>query len=216
MIFVRSPLGSTMISSRFCRTCKRRWLIDQRSRGNQSAPGSPVADLTTHCTGEASGPVDMGGGRRPPPRLRQPSSSSVRPLIPVRTCAPRRSLTIVAPPAPTSGCRSNRLRDPGRPRPRCRSASGRRLGENSATSSSKRACEYSARSILFTATTTCGMPSSALIESVALGLLQDALAGVEQDHRQVGRGGPGDHVARVLLVAGAVGDDEPALWQMAK
>ena len=48
-------------------------------------------------------------------------------------------------------------------------------------------------------------------ESVALGLLEHALACVEQDHRQVGRRGAGDHVAGVLLVAGAVGDDEPAL-----
>ena len=41
-------------------------------------------------------------------------------------------------------------------------------------------------------------------------LLEHALASVDQDQRQVGRGGPGDHVARVLLVAGRVGDDELA------
>ncbi len=48
-------------------------------------------------------------------------------------------------------------------------------------------------------------------ESMALGLLQHALARVEQDHREVGRRGAGHHVARVLLVPGAVGDDEAAL-----
>ena len=44
-----------------------------------------------------------------------------------------------------------------------------------------------------------------------LGLLDDALARVDQHHRQIGRRGAGDHVARVLLVAGGVGDDELAL-----
>ena len=48
--------------------------------------------------------------------------------------------------------------------------------------------------------------------AVAAGLREDALARVDQDHGHVGRGGPGDHVARVLLVTGGVGDDElPAL-----
>ena len=46
---------------------------------------------------------------------------------------------------------------------------------------------------------------------VALGLLDHAGAGIDQLERQVGRRGPGDHVARVLLVAGRVGDDELAL-----
>ena len=45
-------------------------------------------------------------------------------------------------------------------------------------------------------------------ERVALGLLQHASARVQQDHREVGGRGAGHHVARVLLVAGAVGDDE--------
>ena len=45
-------------------------------------------------------------------------------------------------------------------------------------------------------------------ESVALGLLQHALARVDQHHRHVGSRGARHHVARVLLVAGAVGDDE--------
>jgi hypothetical protein len=43
---------------------------------------------------------------------------------------------------------------------------------------------------------------------VALGLGQHAAAGVDQDHGEVRGGGAGDHVARVLLVAGRVGDDE--------
>ena len=43
---------------------------------------------------------------------------------------------------------------------------------------------------------------------VAPGLLDDALARVDEDDRQVGGRGAGDHVARVLHVAGRVGDDE--------
>jgi hypothetical protein len=42
---------------------------------------------------------------------------------------------------------------------------------------------------------------------VAPGLGQHALARVDQDDRQVGGRGGGDHVARVLLVARRVGDD---------
>ena len=40
---------------------------------------------------------------------------------------------------------------------------------------------------------------------------QHALAGIDQDHGDVGGRGAGDHVARVLLVAGRIGDDEIAL-----
>ena len=47
-------------------------------------------------------------------------------------------------------------------------------------------------------------------ERMALGLRQDAVAGVDEDDGQVGRGGAGGHVARVLLVSGRVGDDELA------
>ena len=42
------------------------------------------------------------------------------------------------------------------------------------------------------------------------GLRQQALARVHQHHGQLGVGGAGGHVARVLLVAGAVGHDEAA------
>ncbi len=45
---------------------------------------------------------------------------------------------------------------------------------------------------------------------MAAGLLADALARVDQHDRQVGGRGAGDHVARVLLVARGVGDDELA------
>ncbi len=48
-------------------------------------------------------------------------------------------------------------------------------------------------------------------EAVPARLRQHALARVDQDHREVGGRGAGDHVARVLLVAGRVGDDELAL-----
>ena len=47
--------------------------------------------------------------------------------------------------------------------------------------------------------------------AVAPGLGQHPLAGVDEDHRHLGGGGAGDHVAGVLLVAGGVGDDELAL-----
>ena len=41
-------------------------------------------------------------------------------------------------------------------------------------------------------------------------LRADAVAGVDQEDRDVGRGRAGRHVARVLLVAGRVGEDELA------
>jgi hypothetical protein len=46
--------------------------------------------------------------------------------------------------------------------------------------------------------------------AVAPGLREDSLAGVDQDHREVGGGRAGDHVARVLLVPRRVGNDELA------
>ena len=45
---------------------------------------------------------------------------------------------------------------------------------------------------------------------MAAGLLADAVARVDQHDREIGGRGAGDHVARVLLVAGGVGDDELA------
>ena len=39
-------------------------------------------------------------------------------------------------------------------------------------------------------------------------LRQHALARIDQDDGQIGGGGAGHHVARVLLMAGRVGDDE--------
>ena len=46
---------------------------------------------------------------------------------------------------------------------------------------------------------------------MAAGLFEHAFAGVDQQQRQVGGRGAGDHVARVLDVAGRVGDHELAL-----
>ncbi len=46
---------------------------------------------------------------------------------------------------------------------------------------------------------------------VPAGLGEDALAGIDQDHRQVAVGGAGRHVAGILLMARRVGDDEFAL-----
>ena len=45
---------------------------------------------------------------------------------------------------------------------------------------------------------------------MAAGLGQDALARIDQDHGQIRRRGPGDHIAGILLVTGGVGDDELA------
>ena len=42
------------------------------------------------------------------------------------------------------------------------------------------------------------------------GLDQHALAGIDQDHGKVRRARPGHHVAGVLFVPGAIGDDELA------
>lgn len=44
---------------------------------------------------------------------------------------------------------------------------------------------------------------------MAAGLLDHAVAGVDEDHGQVGGRGAGDHVAGVLHVPGGVGQDEP-------
>ncbi len=46
---------------------------------------------------------------------------------------------------------------------------------------------------------------------MAPGLGEHPLARVDEDHRHLGGGGAGDHVARVLLVPRRVGDDELAL-----
>ena len=52
-------------------------------------------------------------------------------------------------------------------------------------------------------------------ERVPAALLDQPLAGVDEDQREVGRRGPGDHVAGVLDVPGGVGDDEvaPRRWR---
>ena len=48
-------------------------------------------------------------------------------------------------------------------------------------------------------------------EAMPAGLGQHALARVDEDDGELGGRGAGDHVARVLLVAGGIGDDELAL-----
>ena len=45
---------------------------------------------------------------------------------------------------------------------------------------------------------------------VAAGLRQQALARIDQHDGEIGAGGAGRHIARILLVAGRVGDDESA------
>ena len=75
---------------------------------------------------------------------------------------------------------------------------------------SNTAGDQSTRSILLTATTTRLMPSSETRNAVPAGLGEHALAGVDEDHGDIRGRRAGDHVARVLLVAGGVGDDELA------
>ena len=69
----------------------------------------------------------------------------------------------------------------------------------------------STRSILFTHATTCLIPSSAESGAWRRDWSTMPAARVEQDQREVGGRGAGDHVARVALVARGVGDDERAL-----
>ena len=61
---------------------------------------------------------------------------------------------------------------------------------------------------MLTATITCLIRSSAAIAAWRRDLLGQARARVDQQQREVGGRGAGDHVARVLRVAGAVGEDE--------
>ncbi len=68
----------------------------------------------------------------------------------------------------------------------------------------------SARSILFTHTTRWGIRSSEAMKAWRLDCSITPGARIDQHQRQVGGGGAGDHVARVLLVARRVGDDELA------
>jgi hypothetical protein len=58
------------------------------------------------------------------------------------------------------------------------------------------------------ATTKCRMPKQMCDERVPAGLRQHAVAGVDQNDGQIGRGCAGRHVARILLVARRIGDDE--------
>ena len=50
-------------------------------------------------------------------------------------------------------------------------------------------------------------------ERMALGLFDDAFAGIDQNNGEVGRGGACDHVARILDMAGRVSDDEFPAWR---
>ena len=75
---------------------------------------------------------------------------------------------------------------------------------------SKASCDQPTRSILLTASTTWRMPSIETMSAVPARLRGDALARIDQQHGEIGGRGAGRHVARVLLVAGRVGDDEGA------
>ena len=78
----------------------------------------------------------------------------------------------------------------------------------SATMRSKTSSDQSTRSILLTASTTCADAEQRRDRGVAAGLLDHALARVDQHDRHLGGRGAGDHVARVLLVPRRVGEDE--------
>ena len=71
----------------------------------------------------------------------------------------------------------------------------------------RRAGRQSTRSILLTASATCRTPSSAGDREVPAGLLDDAVASVDEDQGELGGRGAGDHVAGVLDVARGVGED---------
>ena len=86
---------------------------------------------------------------------------------------------------------------------------GERRG-SSASIWSNTSGDQSTRSILLTATTTRADAEQRHEEAVPAGLGEHALAGVDEDHGDVGGRRAGDHVAGVLLVAGGVGDDELA------
>ena len=62
-----------------------------------------------------------------------------------------------------------------------------------------------------TATITCRIRSRAAIAAWRRDLLGQARAGVDEQQREVGGRGARDHVARVLRVPGAVGEDEAPL-----
>ena len=48
--------------------------------------------------------------------------------------------------------------------------------------------------------------------AVAASLREHPLAGIDQNHREIGARGPRDHIARVLLVTRRIGHDEFALF----
>ena len=112
----------------------------------------------------------------------------------------------------------------GRARRRCRRSSAL-IGMNSTscrptaapssstsrTTSSKRSSAKSTRSILLTATITWRIRSSAAIVACRRDCSVRPGAGVDQQQREVGGRRARDHVARVLRVAGAVGEDEAPL-----
>ena len=76
--------------------------------------------------------------------------------------------------------------------------------------SSKTSRSKSTRSILLTARTKSVMPSSRAICAWRRDCDADAVARVDEQDRDVGRRRAGRHVARVLLVARRVGEDELA------
>ena len=79
---------------------------------------------------------------------------------------------------------------------------------NSAAMSSKTSCDVVDQVHLVDAQHQVRHPQQRAQERVPAGLLDQALARVDQDQREVGGGGAGDHVAGVLDVPGGVGDDE--------
>ena len=81
---------------------------------------------------------------------------------------------------------------------------------NSAAIAANRVLRQSTRSILLTASGDVRDAQQRGDRGVPAGLLDHAVAGVDEDDGQLGGGGAGDHVAGVLHVARGVGEDEAA------
>ena len=148
---------------------------------------------TTSCTGKAElarRARDPRPGMRADGRAAPGRRTRALPASAARCCRP-------APPRPGSP-------------PRPRSRSGRRASGTRRSISPKRACDQSDQVHLVDGQHDA--PHAHQVEDGGMPprLLLDAAARIDQQDGHVGVRGAGRHVARVLLVAGAVDDDEPA------
>ncbi len=96
---------------------------------------------------------------------------------------------------------------------RRRSRSALPAGRTRRRCSSNAAWSQSTRSILLTASGDVPHAQQPGHGEVPAGLLDDPVAGVDEDERQLGGGRAGDHVAGVLDVARGVGEDVGPRWR---